>query len=155
MKEQSANKMFQKWMQPFGMVLRIESRTHKGIPDIYYCIKSMSKSSMFYPQAAGHKGWIETKYLEDWPRGYDTPVCIRSLTLEQVLWHEEHRASGGVSWLFLQVSREYFLLPAALHLRPLYERRTTRDDLVRAAQDYAHGRGGFPLAPVVRCLTRG
>lgn len=72
------------------------------------------------PDVAYIGGWIETKWLREWPARPDTVVRLdHPLTPQQRLWHRLHARLGGVSWVLLQVRQEWLLLrgvDAADHL---------------------------------------
>ena len=70
----------------------IESRVRAGVPDVAYI-----------------NGWIELKWLRDWPKRVDTIVRIHHYTQQQRIWLRRHWELGGNSWLLLQVKREWLL----------------------------------------------
>lgn len=79
---------------------RIESRlTGSGIPDWNYCVK-------------GVDGWIEAKYIAEWPKRKDTTVRLTKYTAEQRLWLWERDRAGGRAFLVVQVGNEYFIFDA-------------------------------------------
>lgn len=105
-------------LAPFGMLHRIENRLGAGTPDVLYCLMSVT-------------GLIETK------------ATLESLTLEQVLFAEMWRDSGGLVHALLRTDRMWFLLDAA-GMRSYLEKREPQV-LVRATE--------FPLRDVLRYLA--
>jgi len=83
-------------------------------------------------------GWIECKWVQEWPKREDTPVKLKHpLTPQQRVWLLRRTARGGLCWVMLQCRREWLLLRgdiAADHLgsvtvdrlRELAEWRCTR-----------------------------
>ena len=53
-------------------------------------------------------GWIELKYLDDWPKRANTGVDF-GIRPAQVIWHHGWRKAGGRSFFLCQVAREYML----------------------------------------------
>jgi hypothetical protein len=71
--------------------IRVENPACAGTPDINYI-----------------GGWIENKYLASWPLP-GTIVRLDHFTPQQRCWHTLRAHAGGVSYVFLQVGREYLL----------------------------------------------
>ena len=57
------------------------------------------------PDIAYISGWIECKYLANWPVREDTNVVIDHYTKQQRIWHIQDWHFGGACWLCLQVSK--------------------------------------------------
>ena len=76
---------------------RIENVLAKGTPDVNYTL-----------------GWIETKYLEAWPKRPDTVVHVHTLEdrKEQVVFLLRRWINRGPAWLMLRVARQYMLFAA-------------------------------------------
>ena len=71
----------------------IENKIGAGTPDINYT-----------------GGWIECKWLRNWPKRAGTPVLLdHDLTLEQRLWLNRRVKCGGVAWVILQRGREWLI----------------------------------------------
>ena len=125
-------------LAPFGRLVRVESPITPGIPDVYYCLRGVS-------------GWVELKEHDAWPVRPGTPLRLRHLRLDQVVWLEGERAAGGSAFMLLQIGRDYLLLDAPV-VRGVFRRELTRAAVTAAAVVYAQGR--FPTAPLLRALTR-
>lgn len=123
---------------PYGALKRIECTGAIGTPDVCYCL-------------GGVTGWIELKEEDHWPKRSGTPITVRSLKLEQVCWLEDWaKLPGGRAFLLLQIVRTYMLLPATI-VRPLFERRLNRVELIGSA--VATGEGRFPTRAMYDSLT--
>ena len=79
-----------------GHYSRIESDTSPGIPDIHYCIQSIT-------------GFIELKISRDAPFG------DQGLRKSQRDWMEEQASQGGRFWILAQVGAYCFLLEGPRH----------------------------------------
>jgi hypothetical protein len=99
---------------PHGRLVRVENRCDRGTPDVHYALRRV-------PGGPVGTGWLELKHEERWPPRAAT-LCLRTLTLEQVTWHEEETRAGGATWLFAQIGRDGLLLQGALS-RLVLERR--------------------------------
>lgn len=75
---------------------RIETGlTGEGVPDTYFCIN-------------GSSGWIESKYINAYPKRETTPIKIK-LSGNQEAWLSTHDKAGGRGFVFLQIGRDYYL----------------------------------------------
>ena len=99
MSEAALRTMLRTRLSPYGIIKRIENRCDKGTPDILYCLRDVT-------------GLIELKYLSAWPKRKNTSIRIASFTKDQAIWLTQWKASGGKSWLLLQIGRVYVLLGA-------------------------------------------
>jgi hypothetical protein len=79
-------------LKRYGHASRIENLTAIGMPDVSYCIR-------------GVEGFIENKFLLDWPRRPDTPVYLRRFTTQQRLWISERARAGGRAYVMLYVQK--------------------------------------------------
>ena len=82
--------------------IAVENPVLPGTPDVNYV-----------------EGWIELKWLREWPTGEDTPVRFPHFTPVQRVWHIKRRLAGGMSWVLIQCKREWMLFDgavAAIHL---------------------------------------
>ncbi len=60
-------------------------------------------------------GWIELKYMREWPKRADTVVRFPKYTPQQRSWHKRRRSRGGNVWLLLKVGRmEWLIFDAAV-----------------------------------------
>ena len=105
-----------KALQPLDAV-PIENRVGPGTPDVEFI-----------------GGWVELKWLRNWPKGAETPVRLEHFTPQQRLWLRRRVRRGGRTWLLLQCRREWLLFwgpTAAEHLG-----RATKGELIRWAHRY-------------------
>lgn len=89
---------------------RVENRVMKGMPDVHY-IKD------------GKSGWIELKYMKDWPR---TRMSI-GLKLNQSLWLKEYDEHKGQCWVLLRIGRDFVGLIHGRDAKRLFERPSRQD----------------------------
>lgn len=128
-------------LAPYGRLQRIESHlTATGIPDVAYCL-------------LGSAGWLELKHVSAWPKRPTTPLYIKHLKLEQVLFLEDwtRHPSRGHAYALLQVDYDYLLLTPPL-VRRLFDRVATRADLTQGA--IVHAAGAFPTLAMVKILVK-
>lgn len=128
MAEKSLWSTLRKNMRGYGHWIRIENTVGKGTPDVNGCFK--------------HNGmevdaWIELKALEDWPVRATTPVRLPHFTSEQKQWLLDRALAGGRAFLFVRVSREYFLFTAA---RAQTVEQLTREQWMTTAHAYYKNR---------------
>lgn len=72
---------------------RIESHIIAGIPDVTIT-----------------SGWIELKYLAEWPKRVDTIVRCDHFTVQQRVWLTKRVMAGGNAWLLLKVGKHEWIL---------------------------------------------
>lgn len=138
MSENALWDIVRKYLGPFGVLQRIENRVDVGTPDFLYLIRRAT-------------GLVELKHEEFWPVGARTPLVIKSLTLEQVLWLEAWaRAPGGRAWCLLQVARHYILLQPEV-VRAIFLRQLVAADVLQQAT--VVGTGKFPTVEIIKCLS--
>jgi hypothetical protein len=89
---------------------RVENRVMKGMPDVHY-IKD------------GKSGWIELKYMKDWPRSR----MSTGLKLNQSLWLKEYDEQKGQCWVLLRVGRDFVGLIHGRDAKRLFERPSRQD----------------------------
>lgn len=75
---------------------RIESSAGNGIPDISFGVQ-------------GKNGWIELKYIREWPKRQDTKVKL-PLRPEQKHWIKNRGQVSGDVWVLCRIHNEFFLL---------------------------------------------
>lgn len=149
MSERSLWKTVRTNLSPFGKLDRVENRAGIGVgtPDVHYVLRRGADAEV-------STGWVELKFLPDWPRRSSTPVCIPKLTAEQVWWAEEHMRAGERVWMLLRVGGPaggYGLFnPVAT--RMLYDRRLYRTGLIEVADVWSEG--PFPVANILKVLTK-
>lgn len=97
-------------------------------------------------------GWIEMKYLKEWPKRAGTSVRPQEpLKPEQRHWLEDRDRAGERCYVMLQVKRtqEWVLLDGLVAVRILGE--APRAELV--SQAVAHWRGRQMEKEIVACLS--
>lgn len=57
------------------------------------------------------EGWIELKWLEDWPKKPQTPVRLPKFKRGQRIFLYKRCLAGGQAYLLLRVNLEWILLP--------------------------------------------
>jgi hypothetical protein len=65
------------------MLMRIENPFYKGIPDVNFLID-------------GNEGWLELKYMPEYPKKDNTEVKVPHFTKEQKLWHDSRYKNKGL-----------------------------------------------------------
>lgn len=78
---------------------RHEDKISLGIPDVSFGFK-------------GKNGWIELKYLEDYPKKESSPIRIKHFTPEQKIWLEVRQMFGGNCWVLIGISKDIYLFKA-------------------------------------------
>ncbi len=142
MTESATRKTIVQKLGTYGKWYAIEIKITSGIPDYAYALQCRKRTT---------EGWLEAKFLKEWPRRPATPVRIPSLNLRQVLWHERHHAVGGRVSTLLQVGRGTYLLFTAPVLRMVFDRKLTALELM--AQARVCSTKGFPTIEVLEALT--
>ena len=94
----------------------VENPALPGTPDIYTLA-----------------GWIETKWMREWPKRPSTRVKVKRFSPEQRAWLRRHAACGGRAWVLLAVNREWLLLDGELAADRLDY--TTRRELLGVASE--------------------
>jgi len=89
---------------------RVENKVMKGMPDIHY-IRN------------GESGWIELKYLPEWPK---TRVSI-GLRQNQSLWLQGYRKKKGKSWILIRIGRAYTCLIDGKDAEKIHKRPSKQD----------------------------
>lgn len=127
--------------QGHGDWQRIEDSLSKGVPDVNYCI-------------AGVEGWIELKYIEEWPKRDKTPVRFR-WTKEQRIWAGRRLRAGGVVWVLLKVglTRDWLLFYCDELVRNNLGLTINKAGLLDIA--VFHSRGNLPIKNTLGALSRG
>lgn len=129
-------------LEPYGRLKRIENSCDKGTPDISYLLRRYAKVD---PIA----GWLEMKWAPGWP--YDgSPLRVKSLTKDQVLWQEDWAAGGGRVFTLIRVHRDHLLVKPCL-LRRVYER--TIDPITLRGLATISWEGAYDPIQLLRALT--
>tara|TARA_A100001015_G_C15001046_1_gene718517 strand:- start:1659 stop:2096 length:438 start_codon:yes stop_codon:yes gene_type:complete len=79
-----------------SLLMRVENSLYKGIPDVNYLID-------------GNEGWIELKYMPEYPKKDITEVKVPHFTKEQKIWHDIRYKNKGRTMVLIQVDRDYFI----------------------------------------------
>lgn len=97
--------------------IAVENPCLPGTPDVNYV-----------------EGWVELKWLREWPSKAETPVRLDHYTVQQKVWAYLRRRAGGQCWFLLQCGREWLLLDgvvAAQHVN-----HATKQQLIEVATAY-------------------
>jgi hypothetical protein len=111
----------------------VENPVQPGTPDVNYV-----------------EGWIELKWLREWPKGADTPVRFEHYSPQQRIWAIKRRKAGGQVWFLLQCKREWILLDAAI--AAMRVNLTTREELIEIASWYSSN--GLEAEDLIVCLSQ-
>lgn len=130
---------------PFGRLVRVENSALAGTPDVNYVLTRPKPGSL--PAS----GWIELKHLDDYPDRRMTPIVIKHLELEQVLFLEDWAAAGGRAWMLLKAP-PWILLFDHVGTRGVYERNVAACDGPAVAK--VAGLGKFPTGAILKALTQ-
>lgn len=142
--EAALRAIVRKNLSHFGRLYRIESPITSGIPDINYLLR-------FPINAKAVSGWLELKEEEP-PKRASTPIRIKSLTFEQVFWHEDYTNSGGRVYTLILLGDNYVLVNSR-QLKELYERKMTLSDLREKSLIFAEKH--FPVSGILKALAGG
>lgn len=124
-------------LDPYGVLVRIESPMTGGIPDVAYCL-------------GGVAGWIELKYLSAWPLRATSPIVLPKLTSAQVEFINRWEKRGrGRAWVLLQVASDYALLNPSI-TSSVYRREMNAEELRADATLFSAGM--FAAVPFARAL---
>ena len=96
MKESDLWKYIRQGMLGKWHVSRIESSAGNGVPDVSFGIP-------------GVNGWIELKYIKEWPKRPTTKVKL-PLRPEQKHWIKNRGQLSGNVWVLVRISDDFFLL---------------------------------------------
>lgn len=72
---------------------RVENHIIPGMPDVNYV-----------------DGWLELKYLAEWPKKADTIVRLEHFTSQQRVWIMKRAEAGGLVFVILKVGQREWLL---------------------------------------------
>lgn len=110
-------------LMSFGVACdKIECISKSGIPDLLY---------------AGNKifGWIEVKYLKQWPVREDTVVKFKHFTKEQRQWIYLRGQVTGCTFVLIGIGEDFLLFD---HKKVFSIGSCTREDLTSLAKHYWH-----------------
>lgn len=97
--------------------ISVENSAYPGTPDVNYV-----------------EGWIELKWLPEWPKRETTPVRIPHFTQQQRVWIMKRHIKGGNVFLLLQCRKEWLIFdgPTAFH----HVGKVTRNELIDKSVKY-------------------
>lgn len=75
---------------------RHEDKLSRGIADVSFCQE-------------GRHGWMELKWVADWPARDSTIIRIPHYSTEQKAFLDIKGKAGGNTWLFLQIGSDHLL----------------------------------------------
>ena len=84
---------------------RVENKVAVGMPDVHYIHEGVS-------------GWIELKFMNDWPKKRMTTGFMQT----QAMWLETYHLNGGNSWIMLRIGREFTGLLSGREAMKIYDR---------------------------------
>lgn len=133
-------------LSPHGKLVRIETATSLGVPDVAYVLTRPK------PGSIAATGWIELKKLDAYPVKPSTPITIArdKLTKDQVDFARDWETAGGRAYMLLRAPPWYLLFDAA-GIRGVWERSVTAADGPAVAK--AAGMGRFPTGAILRVLA--
>lgn len=76
--------------------ISVENSAYPGTPDVNYV-----------------EGWIELKWVREWPAREGTAVPVKHFTPQQRVWLKRRWYRNGAAWLLLQVGRTWLLFDGA------------------------------------------
>lgn len=100
--------------------VRVENPAYPGTPDVNwggFCRHTRLTA----------EGWIELKWVRDWPKRAETAVPLHHFTPQQRAWLLRRHARGGRVHVLLKVSTAWLLFDGAVAAEHLG--RATRADL--------------------------
>ncbi len=97
--------------------ISVENSAYPGTPDVNFV-----------------DGWVELKWLRNWPKCETAIVAISHFTPQQRVWLLRRARAGGNVWLLLQCKREWLLFDAQTAARVVG--RSSVNELVRWAHTY-------------------
>lgn len=114
MSEKTQRQRVVKALKPFD-AWSVENPCRPGTPDVNYI-----------------EGWIELKWLADWPKRATTTVRIEHFTPQQRVHLARRWEMGGNAYLLLQVAQDWLLFTGDIAARIVG--RATRSELEAAAK---------------------
>lgn len=107
-----------------GHVERVENVVAKGMPDVNIKLPGLPEF------------WLELKHAHEWPKRPQTILRIDHWTIEQQQWHLRRHRVGGLSFVLLQVARDYLMYQGNVAASLLG--RGTKERLQRGALAVSH-----------------
>ena len=97
--------------------ISVENAVYPGTPDVNFA-----------------EGWIELKWVNEWPACDGSTVVLRHFTAQQRVWLMRRWRAGGNAWLMLQCKREWFLFTGETAANIVG--KATRSSLITFAHKY-------------------
>jgi len=113
--------------------VRVENKAGLGTPDVNYV-----------------EGWIELKWLRQWPVRETTIVRLEHYTAQQRVWAMKRSRAGGNVWLLLEVKHEWLLFKGDVAAQAL--NKSTRAELYEAA--FHVWINGLINEELIKCLSQ-
>lgn len=109
MNESSFWRKIRKGLQdpPNTHLTRIENIVYSGVPDISFCINEVKGTASIINAS---EGFIELKYLQNWPERAATIVRVPHFKHEQRIWLHDRSIAGGRCFVCLGIGRSTFLI---------------------------------------------
>ena len=133
MSESDMRKKVVKALQPLNAI-SVENPCLPGTPDVNYI-----------------EGWVELKWLREWPKREDTIVRLEHYTKVQRVWAFRRRRMGGQAWMLIQCGREWILMDGAVAAISLGH--CTKAELIQRCAAYSDT--GLDSAILIDILQRG
>ena len=116
MKESYLRSIVVKALKPLDAV-SVENAVRSGTPDINFI-----------------EGWVELKWVANWPVRDQTVLKVEHFTPQQRVWIMRRAIAGGNIWVLLRVEKEWLLLPGLWASRNLG--KATKNQLLLAVAGY-------------------
>jgi hypothetical protein len=103
MSEQKMRQVINLYMKRFDLdPISVENSAYPGTPDINFC-----------------EGWIECKWVKNYPKKEDTPIIIDHYTPQQKAWIHRRARKGGNVWVMICIGGDWHLLDGLTAFRYL------------------------------------
>ena len=110
----------------------VENPAYPGTPDVNFV-----------------EGWIELKWLRNWPVRETSKVPVPHFTPQQRVWLRKRQAAGGNVFLLLQCKKEWLLFDGDTAAKSIDI--ATRAELIQRAKLYMPN--GLVVEELISCLT--
>ena len=89
--------------------ISVENRAYPGTPDVNYV-----------------GGWLELKWLREWPKRAESPVVIGHLTQQQKVWLFRRMNKQGNAYLVLQCKKQWLVYLPDIVFNPAFGKKMSR-----------------------------
>jgi hypothetical protein len=109
-------------------------------PRVIHALRRLDAIAVENPACPGTQdvnfaeGWVELKWLREWPKRADTIVEIDHFTPQQRIRQMRRSRAKGNTWLLLQVRQEWLLFDG--EVARLHVGKATRAQLIELAHRY-------------------